>query len=130
MPLLNENQRRIILEHHWEIGAHSLNHPHLSELNSAESVAEIAQSKAKIESELGIQVLSFAYPFGDYTAQNIAQTKAAGFRYALATDQGVQIFTDPYQIFRVNVFPEDGAVQIWKKSSTWYFDYYRYKKRK
>jgi len=45
----------------------------------------------------------------------------AGYRYALNTDQGGMLIEEnPWSVFRVNVFPEDGALAIAKKASSWY----------
>ena len=52
------------LENHgWEIGSHSVTHPYLTTLSSADLVKELSQSKADLESA-GLKVTGFAYPYG------------------------------------------------------------------
>ena len=46
------------------IGAHSVNHYVLSRLDNSLATEEIRQSKAKLESRLGVEVRHFAYPYG------------------------------------------------------------------
>jgi peptidoglycan/xylan/chitin deacetylase (PgdA/CDA1 family) len=47
-----------------EIGAHTRTHPDLRSLDTNEAQEQIAGSRADIESRIGTQVESFAYPFG------------------------------------------------------------------
>lgn len=47
-----------------EIGAHTVNHPVLSELDGAEQLQEIAGGKRRLEELTGMPVRSFAYPYG------------------------------------------------------------------
>src|SRR5581483_2153144 len=49
----------------WEIGAHTRTHPHLTELDDATLAEEIRASKRDIESRLGLDCRSFAYPYPD-----------------------------------------------------------------
>ncbi len=47
-------------------GAHTLTHPDLTRLPSAQVEAEVRDSKSVIEDALGTPVATFAYPFGRY----------------------------------------------------------------
>lgn len=49
-----------------EIGSHTVNHPHLTQLDLAEVVNEISRDVAMLEQLSGAPVESFAYPFGDF----------------------------------------------------------------
>lgn len=48
-----------------EIGSHSQTHPHLVHITHEQLWSEIRMSKVELEKKLGIQVLTFAYPFGE-----------------------------------------------------------------
>ena len=49
----------------WEIGSHSMNHKDLTIIDDPERERyEIVESKEKLETELGVPVKTFAYPFG------------------------------------------------------------------
>jgi peptidoglycan/xylan/chitin deacetylase (PgdA/CDA1 family) len=71
-----------------EIGAHTVNHPVLSGLPAAVQRDEILESKAQLTGILGRRVTSFAYPYGDYTAETAAIVHEAGFESACSTFAG------------------------------------------
>lgn len=59
----------------FEFGAHTLNHPKLSQLNLMSVEKEIIQSKEILEDMLGKKCVFFAYPFGDFNEQTIIIAK-------------------------------------------------------
>jgi len=129
--LMSEAQKAAFVAAGWEIGAHTLTHPHLSELPAATAAHELSASKAALEQRLGVAVQSFAYPYGDLSPETKRLVAAAGFRYAVATDTGGQhLEDDRLQIFRVNIFPHETAASLRKKTATWYRHYYRWKRGK
>jgi peptidoglycan/xylan/chitin deacetylase (PgdA/CDA1 family) len=74
------------------IGAHSLSHPRLRTLPDEASQAEIAESKARVEKEIGKPVKHFAYPVGDITSAGVREfafARAAGFETGVTTRPGV-----------------------------------------
>ncbi len=89
----------------WGIGSHSRRHPILSRLPEEEAVAEVVESKARLEAEMGRPVLTFAYPNGkaaDFSAGIKAAIRKAGYRAALTTIFGVnQAHTDPFELRRI-----------------------------
>lgn len=68
-----------------EIGAHSVTHPSLAEQTVAQQKAEIQRSKDHLEKVLAHSVNSFAYPFGNYTAQTVDLIREMGFTCACST---------------------------------------------
>lgn len=114
-----------------EIGAHSLTHRDLTTLSAEEARTEIVRSKELLQQRLGTEVCSFAYPYGSYNEQIKQLVREAGFDFAVATDSGaLHLEQDPYAIFRVSMFPEDTEYKLWKKTSSWYRRYYRFKRGK
>ena len=129
--LMSEAQKRAFVAAGWEIGAHTLTHPRLASLPAAEAAHEMAASKAELERRLGISILSFAYPYGDLSAETKRLAAEAGFTYAVATDSGgMHLEDDRMQIFRINMFPHESASSLFKKTSSWYRRYYRWKRKK
>jgi peptidoglycan/xylan/chitin deacetylase (PgdA/CDA1 family)/glycosyltransferase involved in cell wall biosynthesis len=129
--IMSETQKRAFVAAGWEIGAHTLSHPHLTALPPLVAANEIIQSKAALESRLGIEMLSFAYPYGDLNADTKSLVQQAGFRFAVSTDTGgLHLEDDRMQIFRVNMFPHETASSLFKKTASWYRKYYRWKRKK
>jgi hypothetical protein len=57
--------------------------------------------------------------------------KDSGFTFGISTDTGgMTIEEDKYAIFRVNMFPEEDLLQLYKKTSPWYREYYKKKRGK
>ena len=74
------------------IGAHTLTHPRLATLDEDIARAEIAGSRDRILSEMGIDARHFAYPVGDPTSvgpREFALAEALGFDAAVTTTPGV-----------------------------------------
>jgi peptidoglycan/xylan/chitin deacetylase (PgdA/CDA1 family) len=89
--------RQLALDPLVTIGAHTITHPILSELNAHSAREELAASKARLEEVLGISVRHFAYPYGG--------SSACGRReYALAQEVGFKTATTTRPR---NVFPSD-----------------------
>jgi peptidoglycan/xylan/chitin deacetylase (PgdA/CDA1 family) len=63
----------------WEIGSHTLSHPHLTELDDAGLATELAASREEIETRLGRPCRSIAYPYGDVDDRVEAATGRAGY---------------------------------------------------
>lgn len=72
-----------------EIGAHTMDHSYLVGLSAQRVRNEVEQSKKFLEKELGIRVVSFAYPYGAFDNTAIDIVKKAGFRSAVTTISGV-----------------------------------------
>lgn len=90
-----------------DIGAHSLSHPLLGELDREEARHQIAGSKAAIEREIDRPVRHFAFPFGDARAigrHGVALAREAGFGLALTTRREVLTAADaerPHELPRI-----------------------------
>lgn len=83
----SEQLRQIASENIVEIGSHSVNHPALSALNKTERMNELTESKTVLESIIGKEILSFAYPHGDYDLETKMAVKQAGYAFACTADE-------------------------------------------
>ena len=127
--IMDRAQKQAFVEAGWEIGAHTMSHPRLNTLPLPEAVAEITQSKTALEAALHTEIVSFAYPYGDLNDAVKEAVRAAGFALGVATDTGgLTIEDDRMQVFRVNMFPNESASSLFKKTSPWYRKYYRWKR--
>ena len=88
------------------VGAHTLSHPILTELNEAEAEREISASKAALEAISGTPVALFAYPNGkpvkDYRRVHVEMVRRAGFQAAVSSAWGVcRVSSDRFQLPRM-----------------------------
>ena len=128
-PLMNTAQMLQMQQAGMEFGGHSLNHPDLTTLSYHEAAYEISESRKRLQNSLSADVISFAYPYGRCNQSIKDLCAQAGYRYAVVIDSGgMHLENDPYEIFRAYIFPEDGALQLWKKTSGWYRRYINWKK--
>jgi len=99
-----------------EIGGHTLSHARLDELAPPQQREEIVGNKKHLEDLLGHPLLSFAYPYGYLNESAKSEAKAAGYRFAVATDSGPRaLHQDPFQIRRIAVFPRTDTFGLWRK---------------
>ena len=129
--IMTTEQKKAFADQGWEIGAHTLTHPHLTQLSDADVLYELRESRERIEHELQTKIVSFAYPFGTYDERIKDLTRQSGFEFGIATDSGgITIEDDRFAIFRVNMFPKESLFSLFKKSSSWYRKYYQRKRGK
>lgn len=84
-------------------GAHSVNHPVLTNLPLEQAKGEILQSKQDIEEKLGKVVTTFAYPNGDFNAELVKFIGESGFVCAVSVLPGKLISSKDniYQLSRI-----------------------------
>jgi peptidoglycan/xylan/chitin deacetylase (PgdA/CDA1 family) len=77
--LTSEEAVRLAQGHLVDIGAHTMTHPLLASLPPEQQRLEIHHSKTHLETMLGREVLTFAYPHGSSTPEATANVGKAGF---------------------------------------------------
>jgi peptidoglycan/xylan/chitin deacetylase (PgdA/CDA1 family) len=103
--MLSWDEVRICAAAGIEIGAHSVTHAALDTLPDRTLSAEIVESKAALEHQLGIPATSFAYPFGYYDRRVVAATRHAGFQTACAVADAFSSDQDsPLEIRRIKAY--------------------------
>jgi peptidoglycan/xylan/chitin deacetylase (PgdA/CDA1 family) len=68
--------------------SHTLTHPHLAALSPAACRAELSESRARLEHQLGRAIRDLAYPFGSFDARVRAIAAETGYRTACTTTIG------------------------------------------
>ncbi|MBL8764887.1 MAG: polysaccharide deacetylase family protein [Phycisphaerae bacterium] len=87
-----------------ELGAHSVTHELLPQLDDARLQSELVLSKREVESWSGKPVGCFCYPNGDHDDRVVEAVRRAGFRYACTTRPGVSTTeSDPLRLARRDV---------------------------
>ncbi|MDC0449244.1 polysaccharide deacetylase family protein, partial [bacterium] len=71
-----------------EIGAHTLNHAWLIGAEESAAYNEIALCKEYLEKDYGVEVNSFAYPYGAHDGTVIGLVKKAGYTTAVLAKEG------------------------------------------
>ncbi len=125
LNLLSDAQALEMSQSGWvEFGAHSMTHQKLTEAAPDESRRQIFDAKKSLESLLGKPVVSFAYPYG-YVNEEVKKTVSeAGYSFGVAVHSGpTAFFEDPFEIRRLQVFPQTSAWDYWRKTSGFYLRY-------
>jgi peptidoglycan/xylan/chitin deacetylase (PgdA/CDA1 family) len=89
-----------------EIGSHTVNHPILTTLDAGALRDELVESKHQIETALGEECVSFAYPNGspaDFGAREKAVLRESGYSCGLSLNGSLNDRPDLYEIDRINV---------------------------
>jgi len=84
---LSSEQLQELLAQGWEIGSHSMHHTDLT--NGIAWEEEIVTSKAYLEEKLGIEIHTFAYPYGEADAGVMDYTYSAGYTSAVGLGSSV-----------------------------------------
>lgn len=122
-PLLSPDERKQITASALiEIGSHGFSHADLPRSAADILNRELTESRLALEKELGIRApVAFAYPFGRWNQAISQRAHQAGYWAAVCTDSGAMAWGENrHQIFRVNVFPEDGWWAMRKKTRSGY----------
>ena len=89
-PKLLDSDVELMLESgRWELGSHSISHHPLPSLPANQRIAEVTDSRTRLQERFRVPVASFAYPFGIYDPQDVTAVASAGYRTAVTTEQGI-----------------------------------------
>jgi peptidoglycan/xylan/chitin deacetylase (PgdA/CDA1 family) len=110
------DELRALVERGVEVGSHTKTHAHLPRLGDAELKAELEESKARLEDELGRPCRFFAYPYGDEDERVRAAAVAAGYDAAFALP-GARNAPDRFRVPRVGFYRKDSLLRTTLKTS-------------
>jgi len=106
-----------------EIGAHTRHHVRLPTLDVASCWDEIAGCKTELEQITGAAVQHFCYPYGEFTADHVAQVAQAGYTSATTTQRGrCQSPDSLLELPRVPVLRRTSRPLLWWKLASNYED--------
>ena len=91
---MSSDQLKDMVNYGIDIESHTVNHVHLDTLPYEEQLKELKDSKATIEKITNKEVLSIAFPFGDYNENTLKAVTEAGYSIAFTTNRGLANRTD------------------------------------
>lgn len=101
-PLMSREEIREWVAAGMEIGAHTMTHPHLTELTPAQARTEIFDCKKVLEDLIGRPVHHFCYPYGDMNAAIRDLVIEAGYKTATSCERGYNFpDTDKFTLRRL-----------------------------
>ena len=62
----------------WEVGSHSITHTDLT-IESVDQEKEIVESRLRLQRQLDLPILTFAYPYGAYDVDSVEIVRFAGY---------------------------------------------------
>ena len=114
---LTWDQLRGLRDEGWEVGSHTVTHPHLTRLGDEDLDRELRDARAACERAMGEPCRSIAYPYGDVDARVVAAARAAGYETAAALPARMHAAADPLEWPRVGVWHTDDLRRFRIKAS-------------
>lgn len=93
--LLTLDQIREMQRAGVDFGSHTMTHPWLPDVSDAQLHREVRDSKHRLEDMLGVEITSFAYPYGGVDMRVRSAVAAAGYKIAFTTKPGPNWWNDP-----------------------------------
>jgi peptidoglycan/xylan/chitin deacetylase (PgdA/CDA1 family) len=109
---LSEKQVKLLIGDGWELAAHTLTHPDLTQLSPADLQHEVAGSREALRRMFGERVDFFCYPAGRLDEKVVQAVRAAGFLGATTTAPGLATPADMFRLNRVRVDRSDGVAGL------------------
>lgn len=108
--MLNWEEIYEMLDNKITFGAHTVNHPHLSELSSQEQYQEISESIKEVKGHIPLekQISTFCYPYGDYNEETLKVVQELSVKCALSVRVGFNTKDTPlHELKRIEVLGND-----------------------
>jgi peptidoglycan/xylan/chitin deacetylase (PgdA/CDA1 family) len=87
-----------------DLGAHTIDHPHLTQLASAQVDAQLQVPRATLQSLYGVPASSFASPYGEYDAATLQKIRGVyGSHRTVNSGFNTKLDTDVYQLRVQNI---------------------------
>jgi len=113
MPLMNWTEARELEAAGFQCGAHTMTHPRLAALPAAACAAELAESRSRLENELGHEVRHLAYPFGSFDMRVREIAADAGYASGCSTAPGLsRAGDDPLALPRITVYGHESLLSF------------------
>ena len=110
--LLTLDQIREMQKNGVEFGSHTLTHPWLPDLTDRDLQWELRDSKTKLEDLLGVEISSFAYPYGAVDRRVRSAVAGAGYKLAFTILPGTNFANDPLLQNRADINDKTSALDF------------------
>lgn len=111
--LTNDELDALVMSGLIEIGSHTLTHCNLAMTSEVDKRRELVESQLLLREQTGQLVMSFAYPFGIYGAEDVALAAELGYATAVTTVEGIDERTprpNPLDLKRIKVSGKDNLL--------------------
>lgn len=105
--MLSWNEIKEMSQNGITIGAHTLTHRDLTNMDLEEARNEILGSKEEIERQIGKRVDYFSYPFGSYDNRIVKLVRTLGFRGVFGGLGTIQQGADAFDLNRIPISGSD-----------------------
>lgn len=104
---LNSQQLLTLRDAGWEIASHGHEHIHLGRHSVQKQKEDLQTSKKILEDLLAQEIVSLAYPYGNFGSETKTVTAEVGFKYAVTTEQGLASGADFFELKRIPLFGQN-----------------------
>jgi peptidoglycan/xylan/chitin deacetylase (PgdA/CDA1 family) len=91
--MMTYEQLRGLTLHGHIVGSHTMTHPNMAQVKPEEAERELAESKHRLELQLGMPIDHFSYPCPalspHWNEQTVEQSRGLGYETAVTTDSGL-----------------------------------------
>ncbi len=103
-PIISWETVKYLDSNGFQIGSHSLSHPHLPDIDTDDCFDELYQSRKILEDRLGHEVVHFAYPHGSFNEIVKTLVAEAGYHTACTNEERFFSIEDDFLLLpRVNI---------------------------
>jgi peptidoglycan/xylan/chitin deacetylase (PgdA/CDA1 family) len=96
-----------------KIGSHTVTHPHLAMVSEQEARAELYNSRVALEEILKRNIVSFSFPYGEFTPNMVKWCQDAGYGQAYTTLPGSSALSvHEFLIGRTGVEPDEWPIEF------------------
>ncbi len=92
-PMMSYSQLQELTRHGHAVGSHTMTHPNVAYLKEDEALQELAESKQRLEAQLGVPIKHFSYPcpalWPHWSERTVEQTRALGYETGVTTNSGL-----------------------------------------
>ncbi len=91
--MMSYDQLRELTRHGHIVGSHTMTHPNMAYLKEDEAQRELADSKQRLEAQLGAPIKHFSYPCPalspHWSQRTVEQSRAVGYETGVTTNSGL-----------------------------------------
>ena len=118
-PMSREQLTAMSKSRYVSMGVHTVTHPALGVCHKDKQLTEIIECKKYVDSTLGQNHFSIAYPYGNYNSDTLDIAKQTGLKGGFTTEpRPVTVQSDIYRLGRFQVVNQSGK-QFRKQLAMW-----------